>query len=530
MDNLLMVVACIASGGLFFVSTYKLVGIMQQCGYKNGGFYKWLKRKDNLFFNRLSLLSGMLLLFCALCVLAFSPFGTKTAKLLSAIPFFVLCLLFCVADAKYALKIPVKNTGRTKRLCAVYLIFILGFSYIFLALLYFVGELVGASVWSLFAFVPFALTPLALPFLLGAANKCSGVFENARNKKYVARMGQVLDQTDIVRVAVVGSYGKTSVKNILKTLLEEKYSVVSTPESYNTPVGIAKTVESADFEQKQVFIAEMGARKAGDVAELCALVKPDYALFTGVCAQHIESFGSLDKVFEAKSEVIAGTKKTVVCGAALQEKIAGLPETEKAKCSFAVSASEVDMQARKTVFSFCLGEQTVRAETKLLGDGAVENVLLAATLAAEMGLTAEELERGISKLDYVPHRLQLMENDGIYVLDDSYNCSEKSAASAIAALRRFEGKKFVVTPGIVEGGILEEALGRALGARLVGLDGVFLVGDTLVGAVKEGYLAAGGDKETVFVFSTLELAAAAVGKELSQGDAVLFLNDLPDAY
>ena len=101
---------------------------------------------------------------------------------------------------------------------------------------------------------------------------------------------------------------------------------------------------------------------------------------------------------------------------------------------------------------------------------------------------------------------------------------------ALEVLRLFEGKKFVVTPGLVELGILEESANRSLGEQLAGLDGVILVGETLVLPVKEGYLAAGGDPDKLCVVATLARAQAALDGKLQAGDAVLFLNDLPDIY
>ena len=101
--------------------------------------------------------------------------------------------------------------------------------------------------------------PLFLPALLCLANLTTRPFENRRNKKFVECAAQALDETNMITVGVVGSYGKTSVKNILKAILSEKYSVVITPESFNTPTGIARTVFSAGFASKQVFVAEMGS-------------------------------------------------------------------------------------------------------------------------------------------------------------------------------------------------------------------------------------------------------------------------------
>lgn len=531
------IAACIACTCFFYVATYKSLGALQQCGYQNGKFARWLKKKDNLYYNRLALWAGLALLSTALVSLCFSFAGTKTAVLVSAFPFFLFCLLFCIADRKYALKIPVKNTGRIKRLSGVYILLTACVSYIVIALLDFLAAVFESELYSLFAYVPFTLMPLLLPWLLCLANLLDGLYENPRNAKFVRRAKEELEKSGIVRVAVVGSYGKTSVKNILASLLSVKYKTIPTPESFNTPVGIAKTVTSPDFAEKEVFIAEMGARHRGDIAELCALVKPDYAAFTGVCAQHIETFGSEENILKAKCEILKGTAKKIVCGGELKEKIDGLPQGDaegKEKCVYADYGSllsDVCLNAESTSFVLRLPDRKpIRAEVPLLGKCSAENVALAALLAAEMGLSEEEIERGIREIQPVPHRLQLIESGGVKILDDSYNSNPRGAREALAALRRFSGRKIVVTPGLVETGILDETLNGELGAELCGLDLVLLVGDTQVGAVKKGYLDAGGDADKIFVYPTLEQAKDVLSETLCAGDCVLFLNDLPDAY
>lgn len=538
-DVLSRIAACVACTCFFYLATRKTLGAMQQCGYKNGRFARWLKRKDNLYYNRLALWAGLSLLSSAVVALVFSFAGTTVALLLSAVPFLLFCVLFLVADGKYALKIPLAVTGRIKRISVVYIFLIVCVSYLVVALLAFLGKLVDRPLYSLFQYLPFTLMPIALPWLLCAANFLDSLYENPRNRKFVKRAGQVLNETEIVRVAVVGSYGKTSVKNILKSILSVKYSVVETPESYNTPIGIAKTVTGADFKGKQVFIAEMGARRIGDIAELCDLVKPDFSLFTGVCEQHIESFGSLENVLKGKSEVLKGTSRKIVCGEGLREKISALSEelvsaADREKCVWADYGkllSDVELRANGTSFTLRLPDrEAFRAETCLLGRHSAENIALAALLAAEMGLDEKEIAEGIKKIEYIPHRLQLIEGNGVHILDDSYNSNPLGAAEAVAALKRFDGGKIVVTPGLVETGILDEKINGGLGALLVGLDAVVLVGDTLVGAVKTGYLEAGGDESKMCVFPDLEKAKSYLAEILTEGDCVLFLNDLPDAW
>lgn len=520
---------------LFYVATFKSLGILQQSGYHTNAFKRWVKRKDNMLVARLSHWA-----LCSFFATAFvnavgSPFGMEVATTLGFIVFMIFSIAYCIVDRKYALKVPVNVTNRFKRLSVGYFFVVACANYLTLSLLSFIAELIGNEVYSLFQFLPFTLMPFALPPLLGATNKILSPFEKANNKKHVHRAGKVLDKAKAIRIGIVGSYGKTSVKNILHALLHEKYSVIMTPESYNTPAGVAKTVNCLNVEETEIFIAEMGARRVGDVAELCELVKPDYAIFVGLCAQHMETFKTEENLINAKCEIVKGTKNVVVCGGALKGKILDyLTETDKKKCLFVDGvASEITLEKDKTRFIYTMqnGEK-IEVETAMLGASAVENISIAIALAERLGLTKDELLQGIAKIKPVPHRLQLIESGGVYILDDAYNCSERSAKEAVEALKRFENKKIVVTPGIVEAGILEEKINAELGELLAksDLDKVILVGETLVKSVSNGYQNANGDMEKLQIVSTLEKAKELLGDMLEEGDAVLFLNDLPDAY
>ena len=532
-EMILRMVASVLTAVLLCISTVKLMGALQQSGYKNRSFWRWLRRKENMHFNRLAVLSLCLALVSALTSLCFSFLGTRAALLIASIPFFGLLLLFWRMDVGYALRVPVKFTARLKRLFAAYLFFTACAGYVLTVALTFLAEWNGSDLYALIAFVPFAVMPMLTPVLLLLANGVMGIFEELHNQKFVKRAGQVLDEHEFIRIGVVGSYGKTSVKNILKTILSEKYSVVETPHSFNTPMGLARTVCSPDFEKKQIFIAEMGARKKGDIAFLCDMVKPDYAVFTGVCEQHIQGFGSLESVWSEKSEILKCGAKKVFCGAGLRERLEKEFPQELGKTIIVDDADfEVDTGAAWTSFKMRIFGETVEYKTALLGRMAAENIRLAALLCVELGMTADEISRGVEKLQPIPHRLQLTESGGIYILDDGYNANPKGAEEAIAALRRFSGRKCIVTPGIVECGILHEKINGALGERIAqaGFEKTILVGNTLVGAVKKGYERAGGNMEALQIVDTLQKAQEVLKEFLQEGDAVLFLNDLPDVY
>ncbi|MBQ8427975.1 MAG: UDP-N-acetylmuramoyl-tripeptide--D-alanyl-D-alanine ligase, partial [Clostridia bacterium] len=507
-----------------------------------GKFFKWLGRKDNSLFGRLSVWAVLLFLAAGIVSLCFAFISLEAALCLSAVPFFGFSLFYCFVDRKYALKVPLQVTGRVKCLAAVYFFLIACVTYAVIALSAFVGGLVAAqnptSLYLFVQYLPVAVMPMLLPALAAFANVITSPFENARNRRYVKKATAKIGEKQALKVAVVGSYGKTSVKQILTTLLSQKYQVCATPASYNTPMGVAKTVMGESFDGAEVFVVEMGARKAGDIGELCQMVQPDYALFTGVCAQHIATFGSIEEVKAEKSRIFESGAKKIFCAPSLQEEVRGnyeqLSEDKKSAVCFLTGneISDLRLAFDRTQFTLKVGGEEIAVDVPLLGKHSAENIALCAALAVEMGVSKEQLEKGLAALQPVEHRLQLTKENGVYILDDAYNANERGAEEAIDALCRFGGRKILVTPGLVETGVLEKALGEKLGAKIAEakLDLTILVGETQIACVKNGYLNAGGDLKNLMTISSLERAKEALSQTLQAGDAVLFLNDLPDVY
>lgn len=516
---------------LMLICSLKLTAILQQCGYRNKKAFHWYRRKDNMLFQRYLLLSMMLFLTSGLIGICFAFTGEAAAHRLALAPFLFFCPLFFFVDKKYALKVPVKETERLKRLALVYYFILAVVIYLLVAVINVIVYLADAELLSIWRYIPLTFLPLAIPFLLFAANAADGVYERAQNKKYATHAREKLQKSGAIKIGITGSFGKTSVKNILDAMLSEKYTVLSTPASYNTPMGIARCVNEYAGEGYEIFIAEMGARSRGDIAELCELVSPQYALLTGVCGQHLETFGSVENVLATKSEIVAGTAEGGAIFIGEDENTLKIESDGKRELVFIGDKNCADIVCDKTgtTFSFAYDGREFRLHTKLLGRHAARNIALAAALALKLGVSDEQIIAACEKLDYVPHRLEVIPG-AVTVIDDSYNANVKGVAEAIEVLKTFDGEKTVVTPGIVELGILEEQANGALGALLVGLDHVILVGDTLVGAVKNGYLEAGGDADKIQIVPTLDAARSALTSVLHAGDTVLFLNDLPDVY
>lgn len=521
---LIIAAYAVALSGLLFFTAQPLLGILQQEGYEGGATVKWFFRRGNVLRRRYSLLALCLVLVTALLSLCFSFAGAEIAHLVAAVGYLGICVLY-IYSFREATKVPFRYTHRAIRLSVCVCTLLAALLFGVMTGLYFAAEAVGTPVaHALLRPVPLSLIPLLFPFLIFAANAVMKLYEIPANKRYCRRAQTLLRESSCVKVGITGSFGKTSVKHFAAQILEDKFRVLATPASFNTPLGIARCVAKIGLDC-DVFLAEMGARNTGDITELCDMVCPDYAIVTGVCAQHLETFGSLDAIKREKG-VLARRAKTVVLGATCAEmaKEGALLEGRD------FGAENIELTTEGSTFDLILGGQRLAVSTRVMGRHAAEDIALAAALAYSLGMTAEEIAARIPMIRPVAHRLEKLERGGLFILDDSYNANLLGVQSAVETLRLFDGKKYVVTPGMVELGELEERENAALGASLVGLDAVILVGETLVLAVRNGYLEAGGDDSKLRVVPTLKRAQEILAAELRAGDCVLFLNDLPDKY
>ena len=509
---------------LLFLTAKPLFGILQQEGYSGRALIRWYYRKRNEVQRRYSLLTLASVLLTALLALSFAFAGAFLSTLISFIGYAGACGLFIYAF-RVALKVPLKATPRVMRLsvCFYFLLTAILFGaeigLCFAALA--IGHLLAMT---LLRSVPLALAPLLFPPLLAAANGIMKCYEVPHTNKFIRTAKKKLAASDCIKVGITGSFAKTSVKHFASQLLAGKYRVIATPASYNTPVGIAKCVNEGGLDC-DVFLAEMGARKRGDIRELADMVCPTYGVVTGICPQHLETFGSLENI-EREKGVLAEYAQHVVLG----ETASKLDKAGALVAGRDFGAENVTCTPKGTEFDLVLGKERVRVHTKLLGKHAAEDIALAGALCHLLGMTAEEIAARVERIEPVPHRLQLLEENGLFILDDSYNSNVAGARDAVETLKLFAGKKYVVTPGLVELGELEERENANLGAQFVGLDGVILVGETLVLSVRSGYLNAGGDEKKLRVVPNLARAQEILASELTEGDAVLFLNDLPDKY
>lgn len=389
-----------------------------------------------------------------------------------------------------------------------------------------------------------ALATALLSRLLALASLLTQPIEKAIQRRFFNEArAKLASYGDMIRIGITGSYGKTSAKVILATILSEKYKTLATPASYNTPMGVSKVIRETLDHTYEVFIGEMGARHKGDIAEMCDLVRPQYGLITSIGPQHLETMFTIENIARTKYELVQALPA---------EGMAFLPgdndicfelykQTTKPKALFGVREREepLYMTARNMAHgpqgsTFDLvgpAGESVRCTTQLLGEHNVQNILGCAAVAHALGLTLQQIAAGIAKAQPVEHRLQLIPtSNGVTVIDDAFNSNPAGARAALAVLKAFPGRKIIVTPGLVELGDAEAEENRAFGAAMAATVDVAILVARNAPAMKEGLLQAGFPEDNIHVVGKLAQATRILAQIGRAGDVVLFENDLPDHY
>lgn len=419
-------------------------------------------------------------------------------------------------------------TGRMKRLIAVYILVVTVLGWM----------LVKNTEYRLIL-----LLPTLLPFVFALAGLLAWPIEKAISECYFRDAHRkLLSQADLLRIGITGSYGKTSVKMILATMLNEKYPTLATPASFNTPMGVTRTIREKLLSSHRIFIAEMGARHVGDIKELCRLVKPQMGILTSVGPQHLETFHSIERITSTKYELIAALPENGTAyfadDNAICKQLYDKTTIPKRICSLQDANADaycdgVSHSADGLTFTLHIkGKGSIACQTVLLGKHALTNILLAAMVASDLGLSLRQIAHAISKIQPIANRLQLMHTQAGYtIINDAFNANPIGAKAALEVLKQFPGRKIIITPGMVELGADEAHYNRAFGGQIAeSADIAIIVGKNRVLPILEGIREQGFPEENLYQVDSLNDSTALLNKIVHKDDIVLYENDLPDHY
>lgn len=528
------------------VRIWRLARFFQIEGYDSRRFLRWVIGKPQRYVMWRALVFGGV---AALISLTLNWFGQDT-ELVYLLVWGAAAVLGVWPEPPKEIKQKFKVTQRAARLLitafALGVIALLG-SQITLEQAFSFSDRTRFAVITLVGLTVYHLTPLALPM----ANILMYPIEAGFRRMFREKARRRLQKAGPTVIGITGSYGKTSTKEYLAHILRGRYHVLATPKSYNTLMGVCMVInnELKLDEPVDYFIVEMGAYVEGEIREICKLTRPQISMVTAVGPQHLERFGSIDKIAKAKYEIIEALPPDGVgvfnwddsYVRAMYER--GYPDVRIAvtwqNAEHATQLRFIACDIHETVsgMDFVIRDTLMREEqqftTRLIGRHNVTNILMAVAVARHLGMSLNEIALRVASLDSAEHRLQRKTlPGGITVIDDAYSANPVGARNALDVLALYRnGRRVLITPGIVELGPLHEQENVKLGryAAQVCTD-IVLVGLEQTQPIQRGIREAGFDGERLHVFDTREEAIAWFHKTLQAGDTVLFLNDLPDTY
>lgn len=518
-----------------YVLRYNL-HMFQLNGYKNGEHIHWIKKNVSRQYLLILIgISGIL----SMCLPGIVTLLLQTAAVL-------ICMKYYLYLKKTNTKKKLVYTARVKRLIltdSILVILLLVLTGVFLG----VSRIAGA----------FAILTMLQIIALVIVNWINRPVEGMINQHYINDAKKKLRSVpDLTVIGVTGSYGKTSVKYYLDTLLKEHFEVLITPESYNTPMGVVKTIRSSLKPSHQIFICEMGARHVGDIKEICDIVHPEHGIITSVGPQHLETFFNMDNIVNTKFELadalpevgllfLNGDNEYIRNHSGKYKNKIFYTTGEWAKArelESQIEEGEVsqyyqtgDVKLSRTGTEFTVTAPDGEKETfqmRLLGEHNVINVAGAVAVANTLGIPLKQLKVPVRRIQPVAHRMQLLERGNYTIIDDAFNSNPVGSRAAVETLKQFEGVRILITPGMVELGEKEEEYNYKFGTYAADCcDYILLVGEKHTAPIHKGVLESGFSQERCRVFEKLEDALSFAYSIKAEGHKFILLeNDLPDNY
>lgn len=439
-------------------------------------------------------------------------------------------LYLIVSNKKTKEKKPFIVTARIKRIYVTYLIFfIVGVICSNLFDYRIVLSIVNVCAMIAYVFV----------YIVSLINK--PIEKNIRRGFCKKAQKKLQEIPDLKVVGITGSYGKTSTKYIVNTILSQKYNTLMTPESYNTTMGVVRTINEKLSPMHQLFICEMGAKYVGDIKEITDIVGPTFGIVTAIGPQHLDTFKSLDNVRKTKLELVDSLPEDEgIAFVNWEDENIRNSKITKNMVKFGLTkeadyyAENINITEKGSSFDVVIpGKESINIKTRLLGSLNILNIVGAVAIADKLGLSQDEIKVGVKYIRPVPHRLDLKQNpNGSIIIDDAYNSNNRGAKMALEVLKSFEHKKrILITPGIVELGDKTVEINQELGRNAAeSSDFIILVGANQTIPIYNGIKEKGYPESQIYIAQNLQDALSKMNEILTNDSVVLLENDLPDNY
>ena len=321
---------------------------------------------------------------------------------------------------------------------------------------------------------------------------------------------------DLQTIAITASYGKTSIKNYLYQVLNKKFNVYKTPRSVNTIGGIVKDVNDELPRGTQIYIAEAGAREQGDIETIANFLEPQYVIIGSVGEQHIEYFKTLDNIIHTKMEIL---KSPRLIHGFVHDSVPILKYDTITSFPNNLEITRSDLNG--IWFDIKIDDKVEHFHAPVLGSFNAINLTAVILMAKELGMSIDEIKVALHNLQQVEHRLHISKIGGKIILDDSFNGNIEGMLEAVQIANTHDGRKVIVTPGIVES-TMEANVQFAKAIDEV-FDLVIITG-SLNAKVLEKVI----KRTKPIILEDKSKLQDVLAKETHLGDLILFANDAPN--
>ncbi|MCI9616837.1 MAG: UDP-N-acetylmuramoyl-tripeptide--D-alanyl-D-alanine ligase [Eubacterium sp.] len=335
------------------------------------------------------------------------------------------------------------------------------------------------------------------------------------------------EQLDCQIIGITGSVGKTSTKEIIASVLQEKFHVLKTEGNYNNEIGMPLTIlKIRDYHE--IAVIEMGISDFEEMHRLAKVSKPDVCVITNIGTCHLENLGDRDGVYKAKTEIFDYAKDG--CLVVLNGDDDKLSQVEEVKGSrpvfFGIETDQNVLVEKYHTIGVKGTETTIRYFDKTFdtvipipGFHMLYNAMAATCIGVHFGMTLEEIDAGIRKLKAIGGRNNIFDAKGMTIIDDCYNANPMSMKASLEVLSQAHGRKVAILGDMFELGVKEVEMHRQVGetAKSLGIDVVVCIGEL----AKNIYYGASGGDSSVLYFETKEDFFGKMDSILEKGDTVL---------
>ena len=498
-----------------------IMHMFQQNSYKPREYMEWMQVHSNV---------GRLLGKCLYAVIAIPLvlIGNRGCMIAAC----VMNIMTVLVNKPQPAKKPLVYTNRVKRM--LFTTFLIYVAAILLSLL---AGGYGIQVCEIVLLVLFVLQP----FLVLLVNLINRPVETRIDQHYIDDAARILrEMPNLTIIGVTGSYGKTSVKYFLSTLLSAQYNVLHTPGNYNTTLGVVRTIREQMKPFHEIFVCEMGAREVGDIKEICDLVHPGYGIITSIGPQHLQSFHTIENIIGTKFELADAVPENGKVFLNYDNDYIRTHKIDKNVVSYGTMGDDISYKAYDIAVSPRGSSFKMRDDkgdeyefhTRLVGNHNVQNIAGAIAVAHTLGIPMEKLRYPVKQLESVPHRLQLVKQGSRILLDDSYNSNKNGFKAALDTLAMFKELRILMTPGMVELGEKQYDENKEVGVYAADkCDYAVLVGKEQTKPIQDGLKEAGFAGSRMIVVDTLQEAFQMVNAIPDERQKVVLIeNDLPDNY